>query len=375
MRRGVPAAFIRGGTSKGVFFLGSDLPPDRASRDRIFLKVIGSPDPHRRQLNGMGGGISSLSKAVIVEPSARDGVDVDYTFAQVAVDQPVVDYSATCGNLSSAVGPFAVDSGLLAVSGEEAVVRVFNTNTGKIYHARFPVRDGEVEEAGDFAIPGVAGSGARVRLDYLEPGGATTGRFLPSGEPLDQLSVDGLGRVEVSLADATNALVMVEAAALGCAGTESPAELDADERVMSILEVIRRAGGVKMGLANRPEDVSLSNPKVAMVSSPAAYRTLSGETQAAAEQDLTVRLVSMGNVHRAVALTGAMCLAAAAKVSGSIPNRLARGGRDSADTRIGTPSGVVPVGADVTPVEHGWHAARVRVYRTQRRLMDGTVYA
>jgi len=369
-RQRIPAVFVRGGSSKGVVFHARHLPHEASDRDRILLAVLGSPDPFGRQLNGMGGGISSLSKAAIVSPSSRDDADVDYTFAQVAVDRPVVDYGSNCGNLASAIGPFAIDEGLVSVQGPEAVVRIFNTNTSKIIHARFDVKDGQAVETGEFVIPGVAGGGARIRLDFLNPGGAATKAFLPSGLVMDQLEIPGVGRLHVTLADATNPVVFVDARVLGLTLVESPEQIDANEGLMRTLDAIRRAGGVKMGLGATSESVSLANPKVALVAPATDFRAIDGSTVAAAEYDVAIRIVSMEKTHKAVTLTGAMCLAAACKVTGSIPHSLAR---PSTDVRIGNPSGVLPVGAVVEQTASGWEARHATVYRTARRLMEGFV--
>jgi len=369
-RQRIPAVFVRGGSSKGVVFHARHLPHEASDRDRILLAVLGSPDPFGRQLNGMGGGISSLSKAAIVSPSSRDDADVDYTFAQVAVDRPVVDYGSNCGNLASAIGPFAIDEGLVSVQGPEAVVRIFNTNTSKIIHARFDVKDGQAAETGEFVIPGVAGGGARIRLDFLNPGGAATKAFLPSGLVMDQLEIPGVGRLHVTLADATNPVVFVDARVLGLTLVESPEQIDANKGLMRTLDAIRRAGGVKMGLGATSESVSLANPKVALVAPATDFRAIDGSTVAAAEYDVAIRIVSMEKTHKAVTLTGAMCLAAACKVTGSIPHSLAR---PSTDVRIGNPSGVLPVGAVVEQTASGWEARHATVYRTARRLMEGFV--
>lgn len=373
-RRRIPATFIRGGTSKGVFFHKRDLPEDREQCDRIFLQVMGSPDRYQRQLDGLGGGLSSLSKVAIIAPSSRHDADIEYTFAQVAINAPIVDYGATCGNLSSAVGPFAVDEGLIEVANGDAVVRVFNTNTSKIYHARFPVKNGQAVETGSFVIPGVSGSGARIRLDYLDPGGAATSSLLPSGNVRDRIHVEGLGEIEISFVDATNAVVFVRASDLDCQGTESPEALDANKESMMRLDAIRRLGGVIMNLAERPEDIALTNPKVAIISAASDFTTLAGETVCAHEYDIGIRIVSMGAMHRAVTLTGAMCLAAACKIEGTITHSLMRHRSASEDIRIGNPSGVLPVGADIVRIgSNEWCANSVWVYRTQRRLMEGCV--
>ncbi|MDP5216981.1 PrpF domain-containing protein [Ruegeria sp. 2205SS24-7] len=372
MRRGLRAAFYRGGTSKAVVFNGADLPADQAERDRIFLQVLGSPDPYGRQLDGMGGGISSLSKVVIVERSAREDADVDYTFVQIAVDQPVADYGSACGNMSSCVGPFAVEEGLVQVAEDgEALVRIFNTNTGQIYHARFPVQDGMPVEQGDFVIPGVSGSGARVTLDFLQPGGAATGRLLPTGNPVDLLEVEGLGTVEVSLIDAANPVVFVAAQILGKTATELPQQLDTDAEYMACMDAIRRAGGVAMGMGGSSGEVTLSNPKVAIIGAPSDFTALDGSTYGPDSHDIGVRLISMGNSHRAITLTGGMCSGVAAHILGTLVNRIAGA---ASPVRIGNPSGVLPVNAHVQQSDGGPKAISASTFRTQRRIMDGTVF-
>lgn len=371
-RQKIPAVFIRGGSSKGVFFHARDLPADQAQRDAVFLDVLGSPDPYQRQLNGMGGGISSLSKAVIVAPSQRDDADVDFTFAQVCVDRPEVDYSATCGNLSSAVGPFAVDEGLVDARDGEAIVRVYNTNTEKTYHAHFQVADRITVEGGDLAIPGVSGTGAPVRLDFLDPGGAATGKLLPTGNVRDLLQVEGHGEFEVSTVDATSGVIFIHASDVGCDGTESPDALDANTELKAKLEAIRRAGAVLMGMAEKPEDAAHAAPRIAMVSAPAAFTAIDGTRYEASSHDLAVRIVSMGLAHKAVTLTGAMCTGVAAAIEGTIPNTLSK--RVKGPLRIGNPSGVLPVEGDVEKGDDGqWRAEKASVYRTQRRLMEGSV--
>lgn len=367
----IPAVFVRGGTSKGVFFHEKDLPGDPAERDRIILQVLGSPDPYQRQLDGMGGGLSSLSKAVFVAASERSDADVDYTFAQVSVDRPAVNYDGTCGNLSAAVGAFAVDEGLVAAPDGDACIRVYMTNTGKIYHARFPVKDGMAVEAGDFVMPGVGGSGAKITLDYLDPGGAITGALVPTGRVRDHIEVAGLGRVEVSMVDAANAVVFLDAAAMGYEATERPEALDADPNFMSRMDEVRRKAAVLMGLTNRPEDAPLSTPRVGIVGPPTAFTALDGTEYGPDDMDLSFRVISMENVHRAVPGTDGMCIAAAARIEGTIPHRLAHG---HSPIRIGNPSGVLPVDADVAREDDGrWSVRAITVYRTQRRLMEGSV--
>ena len=358
-QRRIRAVFMRGGTSRALFFHAADLPPEGAARDQILLRALGSPDPYGRQLDGLGGGISSLSKACIIGPGTRPDADVDYTFAQVEVRRPVVDYKGNCGNCSSAVGPFAIDEGLVPAVAPETIVRIHNTNTKKLIVAHVPVRDGEAAVEGDFALPGVPGTGARIALDFVDPGGAVTGRLLPTGRTRDV--IDG---VDASLVDATNPVVFVRAKDAGLVGTESPADLDGDAALGARLEKIRAAAAELMGIAG-----SAAVPKIALVSPPAAFSALDGTRYRAAEADVIARVISMGNCHRAVALTAAMCLAVAARLEGTVVQEAA-GPPGAHDLRLGHPSGVLPIAAEVLP---GPTAKRVTVYRTARRLMEGFV--
>ncbi|WP_137124427.1 2-methylaconitate cis-trans isomerase PrpF family protein [Roseomonas sp. HF4] len=367
----IPAVFLRGGSSKGVFFHAKDLPADRARQDAIFLAVLGSPDPYQRQLDGMGGGISSLSKAVVIGPPTHADADVDYTFAQVAVDRPLVDWSSNCGNLSSAVGPFAVDEGLVRASDGEALVRIHQVNTRRIIHARFPVRGGRAAVAGDFAMAGVAGTGARIRLDFLAPGGGATGALLPTGNATDVLDHGGRP-YRATLVDAANACVFLDARDLGLTGTESPEAIEAAPALMALLDALRRQAAVRMGLAAAPADAPLAIPKVAVVAAPAAYRALDGGEHAAGTHDIAVRMISMERAHRAVPLTGGMALGVACRIEGSLPARIA-GAIAGDEVRVANPSGVLSVGAEVSQRETGWFADSAVVFRTARRLMQGAV--
>lgn len=375
MRHGkLPAVFMRGGTSKAVIFHLRDL-PGRAQWDGIFLSVMGSPDPHGRQLDGMGGGISSLSKVCVIGPPSRPDADIDYTFAQVVPREPRVDYSGNCGNMSSAVGPFAVDEGLVAAADGEALVRIHNTNTKKIIHSRFRVAGGHAVVEGDLQIPGVAGTGAAVRLDFLDPGGASSGKLLPAGRPSEVLDVPGVGRIEMSMVDAANACVFVDAAALGLRGTEMPEALDADAALLAKLAAIRECASVRMGLAADAAAARTKTtiPFVAFVSPPQDAVTLSGERIGAEDADLTVRMVSNGQPHRALPVTGSLCAAVAARLPGTLPYRLRRAG-DAPTIRLAMPSGVLTVGAEVSREGEGWKAERGSFYRTARRLFDGFVH-
>jgi len=369
-----PAVFMRGGTSRAIMFHARDLPV-RAEWDPIFLAAMGSPDPNGRQLNGMGGGISSLSKVCILAPSDRADADVDYTFAQVQIRDPRVDYRSNCGNMSSAVGPFAVDEGIVRPNGDTAVVRIFNTNTKKIIRSTFPLEDGRAATDGDMAIPGVAGTGAPIRLDFTDPGGAKTGKLLPTGRALDVLEVPGLGSIGASLVDAANPCVFVAAADLGLAGTELPTALERDAGLMRRLEAIRRQAAVAMGIAGDLEAAGAirSIPKIALLAAPADAAILSGRIVPASEADILARTISVGQPHRAVPITVALCLAVACRIPGSVASDLVRAGAADGAIRIGHPSGSILVAAE-TRIEAGAvGVAAATVYRTARRLFQGEV--
>jgi hypothetical protein len=364
-QRAIPAVFMRGGTSKGLFFHRRDLPADTALWEPIFLAAIGSPDPYGRQLDGMGGGISSLSKVMVVEPSSRADADVEYTFGQVAVDEPFVDYGANCGNLTSAIGPFAVDEGLVETADGEAVLRLYNTNSDKLIESRFEVRGGRAAVDGSQALPGVAGEGAPIRLAFLEPGGAATGRLLPTGNVVDRLEVPGHGAIDASIVDATTAVAFVRAADLGLDGAEMPEALEAMPGLLERLEAVRRAAAQAAGLPPGGRSV----PKIGFVAPPRAAETLAGEKLAADSMQLTARIMSMGRPHRALPLTGALCTAVAAAIEGTLVAEARRGGGDLV---VAQPSGLLSLNAEVERA-NGWRARRAVVLRTARRLMEGRV--
>jgi 2-methylaconitate isomerase len=371
----IPAVFMRGGTSKAIIFHARDLPEDEGERHRIFLRAIGSPDPGKRQLDGMGGGVSSLSKICVIGPPTRLDADVDYTFIQIPVTTAIPDYSANCGNMSSAIGPFAIEEGLVSAADGQAVVRIHNTNTAKIIESRFEVQDGVPLVEGDFVNPGVAGTGAQIQLDFLDPGGAGTGRLLPTGNVVDRLEDPNLNTpVMASLVDATNAVVFVQAEALGLTGYETPDQLEGNPEVMARLEAIRCVASVRMGLTRTTEDAHTlaGSPKIAVVASPRSYISTAGETIPADAFDIAVRMISMGQAHRAVTLTGAMCTAVASGIAGScVADALRAGGTDR--IRIGHSSGVMPVKARVSHGPTGWTVERATVFRTARRLMEGMI--
>jgi 2-methylaconitate isomerase len=376
MRAKLPAVFMRGGTSKALVFHQRDLAVNRADWDAIFLAAMGSPDRYGRQLNGMGGGVSSVSKVCVVGPPTRADADVDYTFAQVQVNVARVEYDINCGNMSSAVGPFAVDEGVVRVGDGDATVRIHNTNTRKLIHATFAVRGGEAIVEGDLEIPGVAGTGAPVRLDFIDPGGASTGTLLPSGNATDRIHVPGIGAIEVSMVDAANACVFVRSEDLGLTGTELPDRLESDRELLDRLAAIRNAASIAMGIAKDLDDAKAKRalPFIGFVSAPQDATTLSSELTPAAAVDVTLRMISNGQPHRALPLTGSLCAAVAARIEGTLVHRATRQQPSDGMLRIGMPSGVLNVGAGVQANGGKWIVQHGSFYRTARRLFDGHVY-
>jgi 2-methylaconitate cis-trans-isomerase PrpF len=357
----VRAVYMRGGTSRCLVFHEEDLPQPGPARDRVLMAALGSPDAYGRQLDGLGGGISSLSKACIIGPPDHPDAQVDYTFAQVGIRNAEVDYAGNCGNCSSAVGPFAIDEKLVEARDGTTVVRIHNTNTRKVIVAHVPVRDGEAVVEGDFVLPGVGGRGARIRLDFLDPGGAASGRLLPTGQVQERI-----GGLAASLIDATNPMVFVRAREVGLTGAETPEVIDADTALAARLERVRVEAAERMGVRG-----SAAVPKIALVAPTGSFTALDGTAYAADQADLLARVISMGNCHRAFALTAAMCLAVAARLPGTVVHECA--GNGTGDVRVGHPSGVLPVAAAVSTRADGPWAERVTVYRTARRLMEGFV--
>jgi 2-methylaconitate cis-trans-isomerase PrpF len=372
----IPAAFMRGGTSNAVVFRQEDLPEDRELWSEIFLAALGSPDPYGRQLNGMGGGISSLSKVCVVGAPSRPDADIDYTFAQIVVREAKVEYGSNCGNMSSAMGPFAVDEGMVRVHGDNAVIRIHNTNTSKIIEAHFDIDDHQAAVDGDYELPGVGGTGSALRLDFLEPGGALTGDLLPTGNPVDVLETPSLGRIEASIVDASALCVLVEAETVGLNGDELPADLEANPEALRLLQEVRAAGAVKLGFHENMEEALAhitNRPSVGFVSPAQAATTLTGEGLAADDGDVTARMISMGDPHRALPGTCSMCLAVASQIGGTLVHRNTRA-TGNGDVRLMHPSGVLHAAAIVRRDGNGWYAEKASLYRTQRRLFDGFVY-
>ncbi len=373
----IPAAFMRGGTSRAVFFKEEDLASyDAPTRELIILAALGSPDPYGRQIDGLGGGISSLSKVAIIGRGTTPETDARFTFGQVDVERPFVDFLGTCGNMSAAVGPFAIDEGMIPAIEPVTPVRVLSTYTGKHYIAYVPVRVGRAETEGDYTIDGVPGPGARIALEFLDPGGSTGGRVLPTGRATDTLMLDDGRRVTVSLVDAAAPMVFVLAEALGASATELPQDLDANRALQDLLEEIRARAAVQLGMADsvaQARDKVKAVPKIALVAPPRPYRT-TRETPIGAEQvDLVSRMISMGKTHRTFAGTSSMCTAVAAAIPGTVVDAVAR--HASPDrVRIGHPAGVMEVGAKVRPHGDDWRVESVTTQRTARRIMDGFIY-
>ncbi len=372
----IPCTIMRGGTSKGVFFHEADLPEDRAARDQILLAAFGSPDP--RQIDGLGGSYSTTSKAAIIGPGRRPGIDVNYTFAQVSVVAPLVDYVGNCGNVSSAVGPFAIDEGLVQAEAPVTKVHILNTNTDKVIEAEIPVTDGRAAIEGDCRIAGVPGTGARIRLGFVDPGGSVTGKLLPTGRAREVLVVPGLGEIEASLVDAGNPCAFVRAADVGLKATETPEELDAIPGVLDRLEHIRSVAAVAMGLvddAGRATQLSPAVPKIAVVAPPITYRDVGGSMVRAEDVDLVARIMSLQRTHRAYALTGAIATAAAAGIPSTIvAEAMGQKGGASGPFRLGHAAGRMTL--EVVTAQTNGHTQLLKVIaeRTARRLMDGYVY-
>jgi methylitaconate Delta-isomerase len=374
--RPLRCSILRGGTSRGVFFQPEDLPATTTEADAILLNVLGSPD--LRQLNGLGGATSTTSKVAIVGPPSRPDADVDYTFAQVSVGTALVDRGGNCGNISAAVGPFAIDQGLVKAVEGVTTVRVHNTNTGKLINARVPVRAGRALVEGDYAIPGVPGTGARIDLEFADPSGSSTGNLLPTGSPVDKVRLADGRELRVSVVDAANPVVFVLAEELGMLGTEPPAAVEARADVTAALEEVRGIVAEWLGIVpDRGVATAMSPglPKVGMVAPPADYQAWSGGLVAEGTMDLCGRLMSMQTAHRAYMVTGAICTAAAAFVEGSLVNEVTRPSRPAPGTiRIGHPAGVMD--AEVR-AEAGTPTPRilgVSVGRTARHILDGEVH-
>ncbi|MCB1725497.1 MAG: 2-methylaconitate cis-trans isomerase PrpF [Gammaproteobacteria bacterium] len=377
----IPATYMRGGTSKGVFFNIDDLPAAAQvpgpARDALLLRVIGSPDPYGKHTDGMGGATSSTSKTVILARSGRPDHDVDYLFGQVSIDRPFVDWSGNCGNLTAAVGSFAIASGLVdrarVPDNGTAVVRIWQANIHKTIVAHVPITNGEVQETGEFELDGVTFPAAEVRIEFLDPADAE-GAMFPTGNLVDELDVPGVGRFEATLINAGIPTIFLNAADIGYAGTELQDAINGDDRALAMFESIRAHGAVRMGLIGSVDEAVARQhtPKVAFVAPPQGYTASSGKPIDAADIDLNVRALSMGKLHHAMMGTAAVAIGTAAAIPGTLVNLAAGGGGREAVT-FGHPSGTLRVGAAASQRDGDWVVDKVVMSRSARVLMEGRV--
>jgi 2-methylaconitate cis-trans-isomerase PrpF len=373
-QRTIRCVIMRGGTSKGLYFREEDLPPAGQERDALLLRLMGSPDV--LQIDGLGGSRPITSKVAIISPSRRADADVDYTFAQVSIDTPQVGYTGNCGNISSGVGPFAIDEGMVDPVEPVTRVRIFNTNTKALLIAEVQVRDGRALVDGDLAVPGVPGTGAEIVMNWAATVGAKTGRLLPTGQAAEEIPLESGAAVRVTLCDAGNPCAWVPAASLGLSGSELPAEIDGNAGLIAVVREIRGKAAVRMGLAadwKLVDEQSPGLPMVGLVAPPDGYRTLSGGEAEEKEMDLRVRLLFMNRLHESIAGTGSICLAAASRVPGSVVEAVAQGRRPG-ELLIGHPSGVTPVKVRVRSSGGTVTFDLLGFSRTARRLMDGNAY-
>jgi 2-methylaconitate isomerase len=378
----IPATYMRGGTSKGVFFKVSDLPASAqvpgAARDKLLLRVIGSPDPYAKQTDGMGGATSSTSKTVLLSRSSRPGHDVDYLFGQVSIDQPFVDWSGNCGNLSAAVGPYAIANGLVDKAripdNGVAVVRIWQANISKTILAHVPVTNGQPQETGDFELDGVTFPAAEVVLDFEDPADEAGGSMFPTGNLVDDLVVPGVGTLKATMINAGIPTIFVNADAIGYTGAELQSDINNDEKALAMFETIRAHGAIRMGLIKTVEEAAgrQHTPKVAIVAKPRGYAASSGKQVNAGDIDLLVRALSMGKLHHAMMGTAAVAIGTAAAVTGTLVN-LAAGGGERTAVRFGHPSGTLRVGAKAALVNGEWTVTRATMSRSARVLMEGWV--
>jgi len=373
----IRAVVMRGGTSRALFVMRNELPSDPAVRDRVILRMYGSPDV--RQIDGLGGADPLTSKFAIIGPATRPDADVDYTFAQVSITEPFVDYAGNCGNISSAVGPYAIDEGLVDAVEPLTTLRIHQTNTNCILTAQVSVRNGKAAVEGDYHIDGVPGSGARIALDFSDTAGAVTGKLLPTGNPMDRLEVPGIGAIDVSIVDAGTPCVFVRAKDMGLTGTETPDEIDNDKDLNERIERIRGTAAALVGIVEDWREAAKKSPYLpffAMISPPADYVDFTtGNTIQADDVDFVSRLLFMLRMHKAYPVTGTVCTGAAAKIGGTIVHEAARPeSYAQAATRIGHPAGVIAIEAAVEAEGDSLRLVQAALGRTARRLMEGYVF-
>lgn len=367
--------FMRGGTSKGCMFLKEDLPENREEWDSIFLQAMGSPDP--KQIDGLGGTVSSNNKIVIVWKSEEPGVDVEYLVGQVIVGKEQVDYKSNCGNMTAAVGPFAVEAGLVKVVEPITTVHLLNRNTDKYIDVTVPCENGTFAQDGDCHIAGVDGTAAELKVKFLNPAGAKTGKLLPTGNVMDVLDIPELGKIEASILDVSNPMVLVRAEDVHALGTELPEEVNANTELMDVLEKIRGTAACMMGFAKDLKDATDNSPavpKVGFVTTPRSYTEIGGTEVHAEDMDVCARVISVFKCHKACPLTSASSIAVAAALDGSVVSKLVAEGTSTENVRIGHPSGIMTMCPEINLTENGAEVPAVAVQRTARRIMDGTVY-
>ncbi|TOO29027.1 2-methylaconitate cis-trans isomerase PrpF [Vibrio parahaemolyticus] len=377
----VPATYMRGGTSKGVFFNLEDLPSDAQvageARDKLLLRVIGSPDPYAKQIDGMGGATSSTSKTVIVSRSSQDDHDVDYLFGQVSIDKPFVDWSGNCGNLSAAIGPFAIHAGLIPQDRlpENGIVtvRVWQVNISKTILVHVPIVNGFVQETGEFELDGVTFPAAEIQVDFVDPADGE-GSMFPTGNLVDDLVVPDVGAFNATFINAGIPTIFIDAESIGYQGTELQDQINNDDAALAMFESIRAHGALKMGLISELEEAQTRQhtPKIAFVSKPKSYQSSSGKAVNESEIDVLVRALSMGKLHHAMMGTAAVAIASAACVPGTLVN-LAAGGGEKESVTFGHPSGTLKVGAQAKQTEQGWVVQKAIMSRSSRILMEGFV--
>jgi 2-methylaconitate cis-trans-isomerase PrpF len=376
MQKRIPAVLMRGGTSKGLFFHDNHLPSDTDTRNRVILAAFGSPDPNRRQIDGVGGGVSTTSKVAIISPSESPDYDVVYNFGQVSIDRPIVDWKGNCGNISSAVGPFAVDEGLVKAVSPVTRVRIHQLNTNKLITADVPVKDGRFDEQGDYAIAGVPGTHARVALGFTDPGGALTGKLFPTGNRRDTIEMPNHGPIRITIVDAANPVVLVRAVDIGLTGIEID-EVDASAAITTMLETIRCKAAVLIGLAASEEEAtqrSQAVPKIAFIAEAKPYTTTGGVAVTAQDVDLVGRIMSMGTLHRSYAVSGGIATAGAAMIPGTVAFDLLKEESRGKDLlRIGHPGGMIDIGAVIDVEGDQCTYKEAVIGRTARRLMEGYV--
>ncbi|MEW9899456.1 2-methylaconitate cis-trans isomerase PrpF [Chitinivorax sp. PXF-14] len=373
----IPAAWMRGGTSKGLFFRADVLPADPALANRILLRAVGSPDPYGKQSDGVGGGTSATSKIAIVGKSTQEGCDVDYLFGHVAIDDALIDYAGNCGNLTAAVGPFAIEERLVPAVEGMTTVRIWQANVGKVIVAHVPVKHGLPVVESDFRFDGLAFPGAEIRLDFLDPAGGSTGKLFPTGNKIDTLDIPDLGKLKTTLIDAGNPTVFVKAKDLGLSGFETPDQVNANAELLARLETIRAHAAVAMGLAETPDEATRLRPaipKISFVAKPADYVAAGGRPVAKADCDITARIVSMGKLHHAYTGTGAIALAVAACIPATIVSQTVGKALEAGrELRFGQPAGVTTMAAEVEGKGSDWNVPKVSMGRSARRLMEGCV--